>query len=79
MDLVYPSPPPPQKKKLRITIVFDFSWDDCNTQDLETMVRQNSGGGGIYKNKVHYSVCESMNKLNRVLSFFTENKVANGA
>ena len=27
-----------------ITIVLDFSWDDCNTQEkLETMVMQNSG------------------------------------
>ena len=34
--LVYPP-------KLCITIVFDFSWDDCNTQDnLKTMVKQNS-------------------------------------
>ena len=38
------------------TIVFDFSWDDCNTQDkLETMVMQNFGG----VNKVHYGRCES--------------------
>ena len=36
MHLVYPP-------KLCITIVFDFSWDDCNTQDnLKTMVKQNS-------------------------------------
>ena len=32
MHLVYP---------LKFYIVFDFSWDDCNTQDeLETMVTQ---------------------------------------
>ena len=37
--------PPPPKKKLSITIVFDFSWDDCNTlENLETMVMQNSEG-----------------------------------
>ena len=36
MHLVYPP-------KLCITIVFDFSWDDCNTLDnLKTMVKQNS-------------------------------------
>ena len=30
--------------KLCITIVLDFSWDDCNTQEkLETMVMENSG------------------------------------
>ena len=39
--------------KLCITIVFDFSWDDCNIQEkLETMVMQFffffffGGGGG---------------------------------
>ena len=43
MHLVYP--PPQKKKKICITIVFDFSWDDCNTQEkLETMVMQNFGG-----------------------------------
>ena len=27
------------------SIVFDFSWDDCNNQEkLETMVMQNVGG-----------------------------------
>ena len=55
MHLVYPPPPPPQKK-LCITIVFDFSCDDCNTlQNLETMIIQNSEG----ENKVHYGLCES--------------------
>ena len=43
MHLIYPP-------KFCITIVFDFSWDDCNTQEkLETMVMQNlrgRGGGG---------------------------------
>ena len=40
MHPVYPS-------KLCLTIVFDFSWDYCNTlEKLETVVMQNSGGGG---------------------------------
>ena len=31
--------------KLFISIVFDFSWDHCNTQEkLETMVMQKFGG-----------------------------------
>ena len=31
--------------KFCTTIVLDFSWDDCNTQEkLETMVMQNLGG-----------------------------------
>ena len=31
--------------KILHTIVFDFSWDDCNTQEkLETIVLQNFGG-----------------------------------
>ena len=31
--------------KFYITIIFDFSWDDCNTQEkLETMVMQNFRG-----------------------------------
>ena len=38
------------------TIVLDFSWDDCNTQEkLETMVMQNSG----WVNNVHYGLCEN--------------------
>ena len=37
MQLVYPPPPP----KFYITIVLDFSLDDCNTlEKLETMVLQ---------------------------------------
>ena len=40
MHLVYPA-------KLCIAIVFDFSWNDCNTQEkLKTTVMQNLGGGG---------------------------------
>ena len=38
-----PSPPPPPKKC--ITVVFNFYWDDCVTQEkLETIVMQNFGG-----------------------------------
>ena len=41
-----------------ISIVFDFSWDDCNTQEkLKTMVMYffwlRGGGGG---NNMHYGV-----------------------
>ena len=45
MHLIYPQPP----HKFCLTIVFDFSWDDCNTQKkLETMVVEKLGarGGG---------------------------------
>ena len=42
MHIVHPPPPP----KFYITIVFDFSWDNCNTQQkLETMVMQFVFGG----------------------------------
>ena len=41
--------------KFCITIVFDFSWDDYNTQEkLETMVMQILG-----VNKMHYGLCEN--------------------
>ena len=52
MQLVYPPPAP----KFYITIVLDFSLDDCNTlEKLETMVLQNFGEGrGV--NKVHYGL-----------------------
>ena len=61
MHLVYPP-------KLCITIVFDFSWDDCNTlENLETMVMQNSEG----ENKVHYKRCKVCVKL----SYLTANLV----
>ena len=33
MPLVYPHPPPPTPPEFGITIVFDFSWDDCITQE----------------------------------------------
>ena len=57
MHIVYPPHPPP---KLCITIVLDFSWDNCHTQEkLETMVMQNLGGGRGGGNKKHYDLCES--------------------
>ena len=69
MHLVYPP-------KLCITIVFDFSWDDCNTlENLETMVMQNSEG----ENKVHYGLYESSDykrcKVCVKLSYLTDNLV----
>ena len=34
MYLLNTTPPPPKKKKKNCRIiVFDFSWDDCNTQE----------------------------------------------
>ena len=64
------------QQKLWITIVFDFSWDDCKTlENLETMVMQNSEGG----NKVHYGLCESSDyktgKACIKLSYVTDNLV----
>ena len=53
--LCLPSPP----YKFCLTIVFDFSWDDCNTQKkLETMVMEKLGGGGG-GNKMHCGLCEN--------------------
>ena len=58
--LFTPPPPPPQ---FCLTIVFDFSWDDCTTHEkFEMMVMQiffrvGSGGGGA--NKIHYGLCEN--------------------
>ena len=44
--------------KLCISIMFDFPWDDLNTQEkMETMVMQNLGGGGV--DKVHDCLCEN--------------------
>ena len=42
MHFIYPPPPP---SKFCISIVFDFFWDHCNTQEkLETSVMQNFCG-----------------------------------
>ena len=55
MHLVYPP-------KFCITIVFEFSWDDCNTQEkLETMVMQNVGE----VNEMYYGLCENGEVNNR--------------
>ena len=69
-----PPPPTPPKKNGRI-IVFDFSWDDCNTQEklatslckiylliivvIITIIIFLLGGGGGGINKVHYGLCEN--------------------
>ena len=51
MQLVYTPPPP--SPKFCITIVFDFSWDDCNTQEkLKTKVSKVLGA-----TKVDYGLC----------------------
>ena len=59
MHLVYPP-------KFCITVAFDFSWNDWNTQEkLETMFMQffffggKGGGGGRGFNKVQYGLCEN--------------------
>ena len=48
IHLVYtppPPPPPPPPKKNRFSIVPNFFWDDCNTQEkLKSKVMQNFGG-----------------------------------
>ena len=67
-------PPPPKKKKNGRIIVFDFSWDDCNTQEklatslckiylliiivIITIITFLFLGGGGI-NKVHYGLCEN--------------------
>ena len=62
MLLVFPA-------KFCIAIVFDFSSNDCNTQEkLETTMMQNWGGGGV--NKVHYGRYE-----NGELNLFSSDKL----
>ena len=62
MLLVFPA-------KFCIAIVFDFSSNDCNTQEkLETTMTQNWGGGGV--NKVHYGLYE-----NGELNLFSSDKL----
>ena len=50
MHLVYPP-------KLCITIVLDFPWDDCYTQEKLEITGYAKFWGAV--NKVHYSLCES--------------------
>ena len=62
MLLVFPA-------KFCIAIVFDFSSNDCNTQEkLETTMMQTWGGGGV--NKVHYGLYE-----NGELNIFSSDKL----
>ena len=63
MLLVFPA-------KFCIAIVFDFSSNDCNTQEkLETTMMQNWGGGGGV-NKVHFGLYE-----NGELNLFSSDKL----
>ena len=63
MHFVYLPPP----YKFCLTIVFDFSWDDCNTQKkLETMVMEKLGGGATRCIVVYVKM---VNGLLRTLSF----------
>ena len=56
MHLVYP-------QIFCITIVFDYSWNDCKIEEkLETMAIQNFGG----VNRVHYGLCENGEQGNTV-------------
>ena len=53
-----PPPPPPPPHKFCLTIVFDFSWDDCNTlKKLETMVMEKLGARE--GNKMHCGLSEN--------------------
>ena len=57
MHLVYHPPSPLLKNKNCITIVFNFSWDGCDTQvKLETM---HAYVKFWWVNKVHYGLCEN--------------------
>ena len=62
------SPPP----KFYITVVFDFAWDDCNTQEeLETMVMQFffGGVGGGVVNKVQEPAIQSCDTGQQIAFF----------
>ena len=62
MHLVYP-------QIFCITIVFDYSWNDCKIQEkLETMAIQNFGG----VNRLHYGLCENGEQGNTVEHWFQE-------
>ena len=53
-----PPPPPPPPAKFCISIVFNSSWDGCNTQEKwKTKVMPLFGGRGWGATKVHYRVC----------------------
>ena len=57
MHLVYPPEPPPSPTpKFCITIVFDFSWDDCNAQEE----LENNGYAKFWGvSKALYGPCEN--------------------
>ena len=64
MHLVSPTPPPlpPAPPKFCITIVFDFSWEDCNTQEKwETIGLRKIWG----VNKIPYGLCENGGYIDR--------------
>ena len=62
-----PCLPPPPPHKFCLTIVFDFSWDDCNTQKkLETMVMEKLGAGATRYIVVYVKM---VNGLLRTFSF----------
>ena len=55
MDHNAPCLPP----KFFLTIFYEFSWDDSNSQEkLEAMVMKYLGGGGVIK--VHYGLSENV-------------------
>ena len=77
-----PLPPPTKKKKFCITIVFDFSLDECNIQEKwKTIIMQNflfsgagvggggGGGGGGGVNEVLYGLCENGDSTNERETF----------
>ena len=45
--------------KFCISMVFNFSWDGCNTQEKKKskIMEKFLGGGGVGANKVHYGRC----------------------
>ena len=54
MHLVYPPPPP--KKKKKFAIVFELSWDDCNTQEK---IGNNAYAKFWWINRLHYGLYEN--------------------
>ena len=56
---VFAVPPPLTRKKIYLSIVFNFSWDNCNTQEKwKTKLLQNLFcGGGRGVTKVYYGRC----------------------
>ena len=53
-------PLPPAPPKFCITIVFDFSWEECNTQEKwEAIGLRKIWGGGGGVNKIPYGLCEN--------------------